>query len=73
MKDAIKVGRVVIPAFAIIRAVPAAIRAAKAEIAEAKEDGNVTPEEILEVVTSVCTAIAEAALPAILRANGIPL
>lgn len=73
---AIKIGRVSIPVFAIVAAIPRAIRRA-AEVAKDDRDANspggvkVTPGEVAEVVLAFVAALGEAILPAVLKSNGV--
>lgn len=71
-----KIGRVNIPIFAIITAIPAAIKAANEAGAgdrEASSPGGskVTPGEVLAIIAAFVTALGEAVAPAILSANGL--
>ena len=73
---AIKIGRVSIPVFAIVAAIPRAIRRA-AEVAKDDHDAaspggaKVTPGEVAEVVLAFVSALGEEILPAVLKGNGL--
>jgi hypothetical protein len=69
-----RVGKIQIPIFAIIAAIPQAIAAAHAVAADdhdSDSDGGakVTPAEVAEAIGAFARALGVAALPAILRAN----
>ena len=71
-----KVGRVNIPVFAIVAAIPGAVRAAHAERlqnreAESAGGSKVTAGEVAEEVLAFVAALGEAVLPAVLKANGV--
>jgi len=72
----LKIGRVVIPLFKVVSAIPAAVRKA-AEAARDNKDADsaggakVTPAEVTEVVFAFVATLGEAVLPAILEANGV--
>ena len=69
-----RIGKIQIPVFAIIAAIPQAIAAAHAVAADDRDsdsDGGakVTPAEVAEAIGAFARALGDAALPAILRAN----
>ena len=71
-----KIGKVSIPIFAIIAAIPAAVRAASDQAKTDKEADSpggekVTAGEVLLVIGAFLGALGEKIAPAIMSANGI--
>ena len=71
----IRVGSVRIPIFTLLASVPAAIKAAQAVAIDDHDNDSpggekVTPAEVAEAVGAFLAALGEAALPAMLAANG---
>ena len=74
----VRVGRINIPVFALLAAVPPAVRAFKERAADdraASSPGGakVTPGEFLEDFCAFMACLAEAAGPAVAKANGVDL
>lgn len=72
----VRAGRINIPVFAILAAVPAAVKAFKAKAADDRSPSSpggakVTAGEFLEDFGAFMGCLAEAALPAVAKANGI--
>lgn len=71
-----KIGRVNFPLFAIIKAVPAAIKAAREEHLQNREatstgGSTVTTGEVAEEVLAFITTLGEQILPVVMKANGL--
>lgn len=71
-----KIGRVKIPVFVVIAAIPPAIRAAREKLMAAKEadspkGAKVTPAEVMSVIGAFISELAREVGPALLDANGI--
>ena len=71
----IRVGSVRIPIFSLLASVPDAIKAAQAVAIDDHDNDSpggekVTPAEVAEAVGAFLAALGEAALPAMLAANG---
>ena len=74
----LKIGKVKIPVFAIIKAIPGAVRAAAAVAADDKSASSpggtaVTPGEVVEAIAAFVGALGEAIIAPVLDANGLKL
>jgi hypothetical protein len=72
----VSIGRVKLPVFAIVAAIPAAARKCRESAADNKAAASpggskVTAAEVLEDVLAFVAALGEEAMPAILKANGV--
>lgn len=72
----IKIGKISLPIFALVAAIPRAAKKCRASAADNKDadspgGSKVTAGEVAEDVLSFLTVLAEEAMPAILAANGI--